>query len=134
MPYASLGKVMSSPICVNIIAYPCVQCVNCFMKYRFCKYTGNVMCTCLYYSFNICNFIISVTLRMFNFLNNGSVYALYFAKHFIQIFSCKVTPRRLQFVTLSITVSSILRNKLFTCLFPNLYIIYLDYLRLKTVY
>ena len=42
-------------------------------------------------------------------------------------FSCKVTPRRLKCWTLSITVSSILRRRLFTCLFPNLYIIYLDF-------
>ena len=42
-------------------------------------------------------------------------------------FSCKVTPRRLEFWTLSITVSSILRRRLFTCLFPNLCIIWLTF-------
>jgi hypothetical protein len=46
-------------------------------------------------------------------------------------FSCKVTPRRLKCWTLSIMVSYILRRILFTCLFPNLCIIYLDFFTVK---
>ena len=44
-------------------------------------------------------------------------------------FLYKVTPITLHFWTLSFTVSSILRRRLFTCLFPNLCTKYLDFFR-----
>ena len=43
MPNASLGKVMLSPICMNIVMYPCLFNIN----GKLCKYTGNVVCTYL---------------------------------------------------------------------------------------
>ena len=58
---------------------------------KFCKYTGNVVCTYLKSSFNSCNFSILVTLRIFSFLNNGSACALYCVKHIILIaFFCSL--------------------------------------------
>ena len=45
MPNASLGKIMFGAICLNIIVYPCFKCVLCKVNGKFCKYTGNVMCT-----------------------------------------------------------------------------------------
>ena len=47
MPNASLGKVMLSPICMSCIRVLNVWTALFNINGKFCKYTGNVVCTYL---------------------------------------------------------------------------------------